>query len=88
MIFGRTDLRKGASKAKFDAGADFDVRLAVAPRKRHEKLIFRSENFGKKNFRAKTFFDPESLEMRFGKVSRRGLDLRIAKKNLRIETNR
>ena len=29
MIFDRTDLRKGASKAKFHAESDFDVRLAV-----------------------------------------------------------
>ena len=48
MIFGRTDLRKGESRAKFDAEPDFDVRLAVAPPKPDqimEKLIFRSENF-------------------------------------------
>ena len=41
MIFGRTDLRKGVSKAKFDAESDFDVRLAVAPQKpgqNNEKL--------------------------------------------------
>ena len=48
MIFGRTDLRKGESGAKFDAESDGDVRLAVAPQKpdqNSEKLIFRSENF-------------------------------------------
>ena len=33
MIFGRTDLRKAVSGAKFDAESDFEVRLAVAPRK-------------------------------------------------------
>ena len=33
MIFGRTDLRKGVSGAKFDAESDFEVRLAVAPPK-------------------------------------------------------
>ena len=33
MSFGRIDLRKGASKAKFDARSDFEVRLAVAPQK-------------------------------------------------------
>ena len=32
MIFGLTDLRKNLSGAKFDAEADFEVRLAVAPR--------------------------------------------------------
>ena len=43
MIFGRTDLRKGESGAKFDAESDFEVRLAVAPQKpgrNNEKLIF------------------------------------------------
>ena len=33
MIFGRTDLRKAASGAKFDAESDVEVRLAVAPPK-------------------------------------------------------
>ena len=33
MIFGRTDLRKAVSGAKFDAESDFEVRLAVAPPK-------------------------------------------------------
>ena len=33
MIFGRTDLRKGVSGAKFDAESDFEVHLAVAPQK-------------------------------------------------------
>ena len=47
MIFGRTELPTGASKAKFDARADVEVRFAVAPRKRFEKLIFRSKNFVK-----------------------------------------
>ena len=54
MIFGRTDLRKGVSGAKFDARSDFDVRLAVAPQKPDqncEKLIFRLENFQKFSFR-------------------------------------
>ena len=48
MIFGRTDLRKGESGAKFDAESDFEIGLAVAPQKpdqHNEKLIFRSENF-------------------------------------------
>ena len=45
MFLGRTDLRRGVSGAKFDAQADFEVRFAVAPRKRHEKPIFRSEKF-------------------------------------------
>ena len=33
MNFGRTDLRIGVSKTKFDEQADFEVRLAVAPQK-------------------------------------------------------
>ena len=44
----RTDLRKIASKARFDAQADGDVRLAVRrpkPHKIYKKLNFRSENF-------------------------------------------
>ena len=48
MIFGRTDLRIGGSKAKFGVQADDDVRFAAAPPKPYkisEKLIFRSENF-------------------------------------------
>ena len=69
MILGRTDLRMGASKAKFDSGNDFEVRSAVDPRKPHEKPIYRSEFFFEKNFFF-DFFDWESFEMRFGKVSR------------------
>ena len=42
MIFGRTDLRTGASEAKFDVEAE--VGSEVAPGKRDEKLILRSEN--------------------------------------------
>ena len=51
MIFGRTDLRTSLSRAKFDAEADFDVRLAVGRRKPHllgEKQNVRSENFAEK----------------------------------------
>ena len=42
MIFGRTDLRKGVSGAKFDAESDFEVHLAVVPPKsikNDEKLV-------------------------------------------------
>ena len=35
-IFGRTDLRKGVSEAKFDAEADFDVKKCLAPPKSSE----------------------------------------------------
>ena len=51
MIFGRTDLRKGVSGAKFDGQADFEIRLALAPPKpsqNSKKLKFQSENFAKK----------------------------------------
>ena len=53
IIFGRTDLRKGVSRAKFDAESDFEVHLAVAPQKpcqHYEKLEFRSENVAAKFF--------------------------------------
>ena len=49
-IFGCTDLRISASKAKFDERADGDVRLVVhrpKPRKNCAKKVFRSENFAK-----------------------------------------
>ena len=39
-IFGRTDLRKGVSEAKFDGQADFDIKKSPAPPKsaeNHEK---------------------------------------------------
>ena len=42
MIFGRTDLRIGGSRAKFDVEVDGEVRFAVALPKPHEineKLI-------------------------------------------------
>ena len=53
IIFGRTDLRKGVSRAKFDAESDFEVHLAVAPQKpcqNSEKTIFRSESFAEEIF--------------------------------------
>ena len=48
MTFGRTDLRIGGSKAKFDIEVAGNVRSALAAPKPYEiieKLIFRSENF-------------------------------------------
>ncbi len=56
MIFGRTDLRTGVSKAKFDAEADFEVKSAVDPQKRHKKQNFRSKNFVKQIFSASICF--------------------------------
>ena len=55
IIFGRTDLRKGVSRAKFDAESDFEVHLAVAPQKpsqNSENKIFRPENVAEKNLSA------------------------------------
>ena len=46
-IFGRTDLRKGVSEAKFDVEADFDVKKSLAPPKsaeNHEKTTKNPEN--------------------------------------------
>ena len=54
-IFGRTDLRKGVSEAKFDAEADFDVEKRLAPPKlpeNHGKTKKNRENFAEKNFSA------------------------------------
>ena len=48
MIFGRTDLRIGGSRAKFDVEDDGEIRFAVAPPKPieiNEKLSSRSKNF-------------------------------------------
>ena len=43
LIFGCTDLRIGASEAKFDARLDFEVYMAAAPQKPYtnfEQLFF------------------------------------------------
>ena len=50
-IFGRTDLRKGVSEAKFDAEVDFDVKKYLAPpksRENNEKPEKFTKNFPKK----------------------------------------
>ena len=47
VIFVCTDVRKCLSETKFDAEADFDVRLAVAPPKPHQndgKMISETKN--------------------------------------------
>ena len=72
-FFGRTDLSRSLSRAKFDAEADFEVHLAVARQNSHqidEKLNFRSKNFAEKNFWRRKTKRPESFEKRFGKFSR------------------
>ena len=54
-IFGRTDLRKGASEAKFDVEADFDVKKSLAPpksAKNYKNLKKIAKNFPKKKFPA------------------------------------
>ena len=51
MIWGRTDLRKGASEAKFDVEADFDVEKSLAPPKsteNHEKTKKNRNKFFRK----------------------------------------
>ena len=53
VIFYRTDLRISASKAKFHAESDFEVRLAMVPRKPDQigkKQIFRSKHFVENKF--------------------------------------
>ena len=55
-IFGRTDLRKGVSEAKFDAEADFDVKICLAPPKsaeNREKPKKIAKKFLKKKFGVK-----------------------------------
>ena len=56
-IFGRTDLRKGVSEAKFDAEANFYVKKCLAPPKspeNHEKPKTKiAKKFRKKNFGVK-----------------------------------
>ena len=55
-IFGRTDLRKGVSEAKFDAEADFDVKKCLAPPKsaeNREKPKKKSKQFPKQIFDVK-----------------------------------
>ena len=72
--FGRRDLRKGLSGAKFDAEADFEVRLPLDPPKPKENC--EKQNFQKRFF-VKMFFcrrkmkRRESSETRFPKVSLR-----------------
>ena len=60
MIFGRTELRIGASKAKFDVESDFEVRLAVALQKpdqiSEKRLKFLAKKFSAENFSTIFFF--------------------------------
>ena len=73
MIFGRTNLKIGQSKAKNCEESAGDVRFDVAPRKpskNMEKRVFGTEKILKKNWRRKMKCW-ESPETRFYKVSRR-----------------
>ena len=73
-IFGRTDLRKGVSEAKFDGQADFDVKKCLAPPKSAENRKKPKKNpkkFPKKFFRRRKIESCKSSETRFPEVSRR-----------------
>ena len=73
-IFGRTDLRKGVSEAKFDAEVDFDVKKCLAPPKsaeNREKPKKIRENFSEKKFRRQKIKSCKSSETRFPEVWRR-----------------
>ena len=54
-IFGRTDLRKGVSEAKFDAEADFDVKNLAPPKspENRENPKKKPKSFPIKNFGVK-----------------------------------
>ena len=61
LIFGRTDLRKGVSEAKFDAEADFDVKKCLAPPKSAENCKKPKKNSRKKFW--KNFFGVEKSKV-------------------------
>ena len=68
FVLGRTDLRIGASEAKFDLEDDFDVKNSLAPPKsaeNHEK----PKIFSKKIFRCQKNESCKSSETRFPEVS-------------------
>ena len=71
-IFGRTDLRKGVSEAKFDVEAAGDVKKCLAPPKsaeNHEKPEFFLKKDSKKFFRRRKIESCKSSETRFPEVS-------------------
>ena len=69
-IFGRTDLRKGVSEAKFDADVDFDVKKCLAPPKSAENREI-PKKIPRKIFRRRKIESCKSSETRFPEVSRR-----------------
>ena len=73
-IFGRTDLRKGVSEAKFDVEADFDVEKSkIGPKsaENHENPGKFCETFSETNFWRQKIESCKSSETRFPEVSRR-----------------
>ena len=74
-IFGRTDLRKGASEAKFDVEADFEVHLPHLPLappnpgENREKRNFQSKFLDEQFFLHQKMKRQESSETRFPKVA-------------------
>ena len=72
MIFGRTDLRKGVSEAKFDVEVAGDVKKCLAPPKsaeNHEKPEIFSKKIRKKIFRRRKIESCKLSETRFPEVS-------------------
>ena len=91
-IFGRTDLRKSLSRAKFDEESDFEVRLAVAPQKPRqigEKRNFETNKFRKTKFarresfcaRWESFREGENIEKLRENVEKTYRGVRILTKN-------
>ena len=76
MIFGRTELRIGASKAKFDVESDFEVRLAVALQKpdqiSEKRLKFSAKHFSAETFSTNLFFRRKILQPIFFSENRFG----------------
>ena len=60
-FFGRTDLRKGVSQAKFDVEADFDVKKSLAPPKS-------SENHEKPKKKCKKIFEKKFQRQKIRKL--------------------
>ena len=71
-IFGRTDLRKGVSEAKFDVEAAGDVKNSkISPKsaENHEKPEIVSKKISKKFVRRRKIESCKSSETRFPEVS-------------------
>ena len=79
VIFSHTDLRMVVSKAKFDAGVDYEVRVAVAHEKTGTRNFVDPKILSNHLCPASIFSVLESSETLFGHVSCRGWDLSDAK---------